>query len=142
MRLLLLIVTIALLPLRGWVGDVMAMEMASGQLNATKNGASSSYYPRTVAGIPINSGKQHSECHELVAAAVAPDAGVYTTELPSEAAHGDCGNCSACQICQTAAVIGVIRTNVDATLPPFLQPDGHTQFASATPAPRLKPPIS
>lgn len=142
MRLLLLILMIALLPLRGWIGDVMAMEMAAGQLVAIQNVAFSSYSSRAGASIPLKLGVSRSECHELVPAGMGSDVGLNTTEPPSGATHGDCGYCSACQICHTAAVLCATPVHVSRPLPPLLQQERPMQFASATPAPRLKPPIS
>jgi len=136
MRVLLLALMIALLPLRGWVGDVMAMEMVSGHSDAMKNIAAPAYFTRAGASSPINSRASHSECHDAVAV---PDASLNTSELTD---HGDCSDCGACQICHTAAVTSAMRRDVHATLPPWLHPQGGTPFASATPAPRLKPPIS
>ena len=46
MRRLFLFIMIALLPLRGWMGDVMAVEMASQTMNATKSVANYVYPTR------------------------------------------------------------------------------------------------
>jgi len=136
MRVLLLALMIALLPLRGWVGDVMAMEMASGHSYAMQNIATPAYSAGAGASFSINSGRSHSECHDAVAA---PDASLNTSEL---ADHGDCSDCLDCQICHTTAVPSAMGRDVHVTRSPLLQPRGGIQFASATPAPRLKPPIS
>lgn len=136
MRVLLLALLIALLPLRGWVGDVMAMEMVSGHSNAMKDIATPDYSAGAGVSFSSNSGASHSECHDAV---TATDASLNTADLTGQ---GDCSDCSACQICHTAAVTPAVRRDVHATLPPLLHPQGGTQFASTIPAPRLKPPIS
>lgn len=133
MRVLLLALMIALLPLRGWVGDVMAMEMASGHSYAMQNIATPAYPAGAEASFSTNSGRSHSECHDAVAA---PGASLSTAEL------ADQGDCLDCQICHITAVPSAMGLDVHVTRPPLLQPRGGIQFASATPAPRLKPPIS
>jgi hypothetical protein len=56
MRPLFLAFMIALLPLRGWVGDVMALEMTSGQPVAMQNIATAAYSTGARGIFRINSG--------------------------------------------------------------------------------------
>lgn len=138
MRLLLLALMIALLPLRGWVGDVMAMEMPAGLPFATNNIATHADTTAAIGHIHVNSEASHTPCHGHDSAAVdarADNAGSHDNP-------GQCSHCSACQICHTVAVTTFVRLAVDTALPHLLWPAGGLQFASAIPAPRLKPPIS
>jgi hypothetical protein len=140
MRLLLLALMIALLPLRGWVGDVMAMEMAAGPSFAIKNIATSAYSTGTRGLFSINSGNSNTECPGHADAAM--DTNGNTPEPQNPAAQGDCASCGVCQICHTVAVTSDPSPDVNTSPHPMLQPEAGLQFASAIPALRLKPPIS
>jgi len=123
MRILLLAVMITLLPLRGWVGDAMAMElgahaMAAAQAEAVHAAA--------------------DDCHEHgQAQANAPTAAEH-----SEAHGQDCGNCSACQICHSVALASALPTFSTAALPAVPPVGTSRQLTSAERAPGFKPPIS
>lgn len=138
MRLLLLALMIALLPLRGWVGDVMAMEMPAGLSSATNNIATHVDNTGARGHIHLNSEASHTQCHGHDGAAA--DARADNAE--SHDNPGQCSHCSACQICHTVAVTTAVSLAVDTALPHLLWPASGLQFASAIPAPHLKPPIS
>ncbi len=124
MRHYLIILMIALLPLRSWAGDVMAVSMAT-QALTTANA-------------------------ELVVKHVATDmqdcAGHSgsANDLPEAAAsdEGHCKTCVTCQICHSVALVSI---DVLASDPPDvnrLKSTSASTFASATLADSVKPPIS
>lgn len=140
MRQLILALMIILLPLRGWMGDAMAMDAAmetqvavhsladGGQpaLGPVQSAASSG--PVSLAG-----GPGHCPDH---ASATGGDA-----EADSEAApQGQA--CTVCQVCHTVAM-SADATPLAALLLPVLAPEtSFHRFTSALPVPGLKPPIS
>jgi hypothetical protein len=115
-----LLVLIALLPLRGWVADGMAVQML-GQRTAAVAAAQ----------------------HHAAGADCAQHAGMEAAGGHQQAAaHDDCPTCASCQAC--SAVVVLLGSSIAATLafgtqPPLLEP---RRFASAERAPAFKPPIS
>lgn len=142
MRHLLLALMIALLPLRGWVGDVMAMELMATTLHHTWS-AIDSVAPqedptREEAGFHARHGTMtHAECPGHVTMAE-PD-----TQAGSQhhANATDCSMCAACQICHAIALTPGTWL-IEATFLPASQPQASAhRFASAEHAPGFKPPI-
>lgn len=148
MRTLLLALMIVLLPIRGWLGDAMAVEMARHAMPAVAVAASEA--SESVAA--------NAHCHEAMVAgddmsgmtdmsmshATAHDAGGGHDDPPHDAdiGHQGCGTCTVCQACHTVALSGLSAT-VIAHEAPQAPPAFHaTRFASTEPAPGLKPPIS
>lgn len=125
MRVLFLALMIALLPLRGWVGDAMAMDM----LALAQGAAHSSHANAT----PVH------DCHTLAADGAGGDAS--EPQAPPMQMSADCNTCSACQICHTVALPAIILP-LNGVGTPTLQP-AHPAglFASADRAPGFKPPI-
>ncbi|MES2975365.1 MAG: hypothetical protein V4757_17245 [Pseudomonadota bacterium] len=146
MRHWLLILMIALLPLRGWAAATMAGQMP------TAHAAAAMQAETAHAGAPSHQGAgTHKaaalmpDCPEHAAASAEP----ATAAAPADAADtdttqasGDCHSCTSCQICHTVAA------TVNAALPALtfsphaLPAEGGASFASAQPAQGLKPPIS
>lgn len=128
MRTLFLALMIALLPLRGWVGDVMAMERL-GQALPTA--------PAAAAG--------HNECHEAQAHH-GHDVTQEDMSHPAGHANGhaqaDCSGCTVCQICHSVVLASVPTPTRTAALPMALPPSHTRLYASAEPVPGFKPPIS
>ncbi len=125
---LLLALMIALLPLRGWVGDVMAMERVAQGLTTTQ-----------AAAAP-------GDCHEAMAshghASAQHDDHPSVADQGSADFGGDCGGCTACQICHSVALAGTFSltsTAASATSAPQTQARLHASIARA---PGFKPPIS
>ena len=137
MRRFVLAFMIVLLPLRGWAGDVMAVEIAS-MVVATKSGAARTHeiganatfdHQNRALGTP----QTLPDCHEQLAGH--PE--------PSKAANNDhCGTCQACQACHTVALspssLGVTASFAS----PQLRPARAAAFTSASAALGQKPPIS
>ena len=136
MRRLLLILMIALLPLRGWAGDAMATGMAAGQAQqmqqmhvATENIATHAHPASAKADF----------YHETVAL---PDCAGHDAGNGDHAGNSHCDTCSACQACHTVALTHSapdIAPVFHAFALPYSAAD---QFASADAALRQKPPIS
>jgi hypothetical protein len=126
MRVLLLVILIALAPLRGMANDLMATRMAV-TLAASVSAA-------TAAGDLHASGHHCEEMAQAHHNAAEP--------ATNSASHDDCENCSFCQMCASAALPVDLRV----TLPffgPQMQGPAHTdRFASALAALAEKPPIS
>ncbi|MCZ8253157.1 MAG: hypothetical protein O9318_11860 [Hylemonella sp.] len=126
MRVCLLIIMMALLPLRAGLGDVMAMERARMQ---------------TQADLPMAA--MH-DCHDDASQhAAAHDTSHHHTVLhaSTDGTQGD-HECSDCTVCHVTAVPGALLLHVPA-------PAGHARPqallvtpASADPVPGLKPPIA
>ena len=153
-RVLLIIVMIALLPLRGWAGEVMATEMASSQV--VRAHAQTEYATELVAsGIRINWDTTDLEDKKTAFGAQNP---IFETNHTKTSAMHDCeglakadeagpadahcDSCSACQACHTVALsteaVSLNLTFSSRTLPRPAAAD----FASAAAALGQKPPIS
>jgi hypothetical protein len=140
MRRLFLILLIALLPLRGWAGAVMSIEMALQERIAAHHVGQGVHHAATA---------QKPDCHEHGAAAghVAPlgDTAAHNVDhdvTPDTTPSNHCNTCVACQICHSVALTGL--SPVAFAPPVFGTPaaSGSIRFASATLAAYLKPPIS
>ena len=120
---------IALLPIRGWTGDVMASQ-ALGERIAAATAAAAQPAPVEAA---------HDECHGHAATPAPAD--TQAASQPQGAAN-DCGNCSSCQVCHSVVMAVSL-------VPTVLHAAHHAQplqtgvpFASAEPLRGIKPPIS
>lgn len=130
MRRLFLILMIALLPLRAWASDVMAIEMATGAP------AASAQAPQT----PDLSGAATMAHHQMPAASDCEGhAGTSSTEA---AAQAHCNTCVTCQICHSAVVLAQALGVTPPVLPPPAPAIGAPRFSSAERALSQKPPIS
>ena len=125
MRRLFIALMIVLLPVRGWLGDAMAMEMTQHALHAGTAATAMAAHDAHGA-VP--------DCHG--AAAESP------AEAPAAASHDGCGTCTACQVCHTVALADVFPSQPARGAPHVLVPAPATGFISAEPAPGFKPPIS
>ena len=149
MRIFLFALMIALLPLRGFAGDVMATEMAIQMAAQAQSHFSDA--TKTVAAHADHPGASgHFDSHHETAAA--PEAAttgnacadhVAAEQCHSSSNHGDNhGSCQACQACHTVALSlpfnPVQPVFSSSTLPHMAA----AQFASAEAALGQKPPIS
>ncbi|MET3460074.1 hypothetical protein [Variovorax atrisoli] len=144
MRTLLLAIIIVLLPVRGWLGDAMAVEMVRHSLPAAMEAA-------TVA-----SAAAEAHCHEAMDAdagggdmAMAMDMSAHGSSHDDggsgTTSHGDhqgCGTCVACQVCHTVALGGMPLVAIVHGAPQASPPGHAARFVSAEPVQGLKPPIS
>lgn len=119
MRVVILILLIALAPLRGMANELMATRMASA-LVATATAQTSAS--------ATQQGDHH--CEEMADSAANP------------ASHDGCENCSLCQMCASAALPAALAV-AQPVLVPRMQVPAHTdRFASALAVLVQKPPIS
>ena len=140
MRHLFLIIMIALLPLRGWVGDAMATGMAATHLQ---------YQSQTATNIiaihaHASGGKAHFDLETVAteAARTAADCSDHASGGEPHAADTHCESCSVCQACHTVA-LSLTGTDVTGVLNLSTQPfAAGAQFASAETALGEKTPIS
>lgn len=143
MRILLLALMIALLPLRGWVGDAMAMEMVASALHGTENAidfaatrADNTRAEARFEAQPV--AMDHADCQGHMAMATSSDNPADDTH---QAHAADCATCAACQICHTVALTPM-AWHIGTYALPAVQPQASSQhFASAECAPGFKPPI-
>ena len=131
MRAVLLVLMIALLPLRAWLGDSMAMQLDIRPSTTIEIIATSADPVRARATFSLNFDDSPLPCHES-ASATANDL------IP----HGDCADCSLCQICHSVALTAVISPLPLLALPTQAVQSGQTLFASVPRAPHIKPPIA
>ena len=138
MRRLILAVMIVLLPLRGWIGDAMALEAATGTPVAIQSVAVDVHPTLEVTHFEADSGRQdlragpgHCPDH-----ASAPAEG----DDSDTSANGDA--CTLCQVCHTVAMSADAAPLPTLPLPVLAPAMSFARFTSALPAPGLKPPIS
>ena len=145
MRRLFLVLIIALLPLRGWVGDVMAMEMAAQSMNAIELVATYAHSTGARGQFDSqNADSTHSECpgHAATASGQANAVSDASPEGASDSASGHCNTCGVCQICHAVALADTAALSAPDFIPHALPALGSTRFASASTALSQKPPIS
>lgn len=125
-----LLLLIALLPIRGWVGDAMAGQMIGQHIAAT-----------SIATVAVaNQGASlpgHDGCagHSM-AATPAP------AEAPATDINADCGTCTSCQVCHSVVLAPPsVDSGISLVQHRVAAPRG-MRFASAEPARGFKPPIS
>lgn len=154
MRALFFIILIALLPLRGWAGEMMATDMASSQIvkahqevgSATESGAHNSHIHWAKG--PFNGDKLAAEAQQpLFAAKNTRPSAPHNCEGYAKAEEftpvaSDCDSCATCQACH---IVALSAAAVDLNLSfssRALPRSAAAQFASATAALGQKPPIS
>lgn len=132
MRRFVLLLMLVLLPLRGWVGEAMAMDMLAQHASTPLSTAIQNIatHAHEISAEATFYTKVQTDCH---GAAEAP---------PSETSSPHCGTCPLCQMCHTVAAPPPFAT-LPAPWLPHAQPcTGPARFASAPAAFALKPPIS
>lgn len=136
MRLLLFALMIAVLPLRGWMGDAMATEMALAQFQPAQSAT------KIIAAGAHEMGNGAHFYHEAGTPEAVHDCGEPASDDALHAENAYCESCAACQVCQTLA-LAPVATDLNA---PFsartLTHAASTRFASAEAVFGQKPPIS
>jgi hypothetical protein len=123
----LLLLMIALLPLRGWVGEAMAAEMSAQQVQANRAAAVVSQ---------VQAPLHHAAHDDCIEHASDPRAG------PAAAESSDCPACAMCQACSAMALVSFVE-KCGAAAPRQQRPTSvEARFASADEARGFKPPIS
>lgn len=124
MRRFFILLMIALLPLRSWAGDVMAVSMSVQALMQ----ASSDTVVRQVSGAMEDCAGHPDSVGEAPTAGAADD--------------GNCKTCVTCQICHSVAVVSIDVLARGLPEVSRLKSTSASTFASATLADSVKPPIS
>jgi hypothetical protein len=126
MRVVLLILLIALAPLRGMANELMATRMATTLAMSVS--------------APAAVGDTHAGGHHCEEMAQVPH---HAEQLaPTVATHDGCENCSLCQMCASAALPAELSVALPVFGPQMQVPTRTDHFASALAALAEKPPIS
>jgi hypothetical protein len=142
------VLMIALLPLRGWVGDAMATQMAVHSLHQAGLESSSSHQSpeflatETIAASAVNTSATGSFDHHATPAHDAMPADCLEHTGTGADSGSGCPDCAFCQACHTVALTGAEPNLSSATHPSALPQPATAQFASAEAALGQKPPIS
>lgn len=144
MRTLLLALMIALLPLRGWLGDAMAVEMVKHSLPVAASASASMATAAAEAHCheAMEAGDHGGMDMQMSAGTDMPDSSAHATHDSAGADHQGCGTCTACQVCHTVALGGMPLVDTVHSAPQAPPAAHASRFASAEPAQGLKPPIS
>jgi len=140
MRLLLLILMIALLPLRSWAAVGEPTEAHSATVTAINKIAiqANSNYPKS--SIDQDEASTHHACHTSVQTTPNVLAADSLKDLAQPSVP--CLSCDDCALCHTLAAMSALSLS-DAPLAfNWLRPTGSDRFHSALSALSLKPPIS
>ncbi len=129
----LLLLMVALLPVRGWVGDAMAGQMFAWQARSAQQAVGGSH---TVAMAAHDGGHRDHEFAQQQAAG--EDGG----SAPAHGEFSSCSSCASCQSCSSAAPVVAIEAGQAPALALRFPASSDSRFASADRAPGLKPPIS
>ena len=145
MRILLFVLMLALLPIRGWMGDAMATSMAVAELQAA---ASTKNAVHSVADEANNFRATAFEADTTSrhTVSVISDCAGHAAMAPTDANHTDdadhCTPCSACGACHSASMSTTAptwATVVHGSTPMIWPADA---YFSADAVSRQKPPIS
>lgn len=128
MRALLLAIMIALLPVRGWLGDAMAVGMALHDMASSASVAHGQGDGHARQGRTDSDNAAHADCLEHSA--------------PADAGHSSCTQCSACDVCHSVALALNPAPIPPAGFQASMRPPTGAAFVSAEPQPGFKPPIA
>jgi hypothetical protein len=138
MRRLILAVMIVLLPLRGWIGDAMALEAATGTPVAIQNIAIDDHPTLEITHFEADSGRQDLQAGP----GHCPDHASAPAGEDDSDTSADGQACTVCQVCHTVAMSADAAPLPALPLPALVPEMPFPRFTSALPAPGLKPPIS
>lgn len=142
MRCLMLILMIALLPVRGWASDVMSVAHASQQLNTIELVATQAMQTRATATFNGYFEAKPASSMPWDCPMAAQGGGSAAPNPNSNPFKPLCHGCGTCQLCM-ALVTGYPMALVSATcLPQAVEQLATISFSSAERAPGFKPPIS
>ena len=141
MRHLLIALMIALLPVRGWMGNAMAIDMAAGMAMQQVSMAQSS----TEGATPVSGSSAASQA----TAAMPEDCPMTAQNQNGKSVEGEPAgdtaslcNCDSCELCLALATF-TLPTLAIAAFTAHAEPPSHgTRFSSAERVFSLKPPIS
>ena len=130
MRIFWLVLLMVLLPLRGWIGDVMATGMAGKQLQRAAHAALAD---------PQMTDMDHAHHGQTVQAS--PDCAGHEVQAGGHP-EGSCESCSACQACHSLALLVPATPLIPLPAERMRALNRADRFASADASPGQKPPIS
>ena len=137
MRLLLVAFMIALLPIRGWMGDAMAVDMAMQQVVMTQNSASGKSLGSGADAALATSAAMPEDCPM----SAQHEGGKSVGDDQADETVASC-NCNSCELCLALASL-IFPTMATAAFTPQGEPPSHgTRFSNAERVFNLKPPIS
>ena len=144
MLLLLLILMIALLPLRSWAAVGVTIEARAVALFAIKKVAAQAKHTTPTVQIAQKTAHPHEACHPLTPTAAPASVGEPTKTSVTALAQpkSPCTSCTDCALCHTLAPepgLGVSSTPVPSH---WQRPGGKHRFDSALTGLSLKPPIA
>lgn len=147
MRILLIAIMLVLLPLRGWVGNAMAVTMAApGPMQTVATEAVLDCHGMDEAEAQDTHGDPMMQAHAAhdMQGAASNTADAHAVEH-GNAGHGggaSCSTCSFCQMCHTVALAAPVSAVPGAQSHGALPLASLPADLSATPLPGFKPPIS
>ena len=141
MRHLLVALMIALLPVRGWMGNAMAIDMAAGMAMQQVSMAQTS----TEGATPVSGSNAVSQA----SAAMPEDCPMGAQNLDGKSVQGEQAgdtaspcNCESCELCLALATFTLPKLAI-AAFTAYAEPPSHgTRFSNAERVFSLKPPIS
>lgn len=135
-----LILLIALLPLRGWIGDTTAAQMASlAVAKVTFVLAEETGNATKIVAIHDHMAGTSDHFHAEIAMDCASHAASDGSPTSSKE---NCNTCGLCQVCNSVALAMPTPIAATATIALLVPPYSGTRFASADRALSLKPPTS
>ena len=123
-RILLVSLLVVLLPLRGWAGDIMAVDMVAG--TASNNAMTSDV--RTAVDTAPSQASMPADC--MMFAQASPDSSTH------------CSNCDTCELCLAVVNTTAVVWSAAQWLRHSSPLANNVSFTSAGSASNLKPPIS
>ena len=146
-RFLFLALMLVLLPLRGWAGNVMAINMAAGMGTATAAAATTAER-HAPADNAASQSAMPADCpmHTQALAAGAPgdsrnESVASAVVNPSNQASAYCTSCDTCELCLAVANPAAAAWALSQTERHIVPVAFNTSFTSAASASNLKPPI-
>ena len=137
MRHLLVALMIALLPVRGWMGNAMAIDMAMQQVSMAQSS--------TEGAMPVSG----SSAASMTTAAMPEDCPMSAQSQNGKSVEGEQAgdtaslcNCESCELCLALATFTLPKLAI-AAFTAYAEPPSHgTRFSNAERVFSLKPPIS
>jgi hypothetical protein len=131
MRRFLIVLMIALLPLRSWAGDLMGVSMSTQMLTTASANIAAKHADAKHASADMKDCADHAGLHSAA-----------TSGDPEGTDDAHCKTCVTCQICHSVLLVDIALPTSVAPVPERLKAPSDATFVSATLADSAKPPIS
>ena len=143
MRRLLLILMIALLPVRGWAADVMGVVMAAHELSATLRMAGGAGGTGGADHLGSSNGAKSAQATDAETPfSMSPNCPMWAAQTAGDDPSASYEGCATCQLCMALVLGQPLVLSTTAPLPQADQGFANVSFTSAERAPGFKPPIS